>query len=534
MEIYKNKYLKYKNKYLKLLSGGSADLPPPPDLLSITISQPSDLPPLPELEFDSIKLTIENKLIDNSTIEDKLINNSIEIINTYGILNVNTILYHGTLYIDDNIFDISYSNKIWTSYNEQQSQYHMFDNKCSRYGINKKYQYPIVYKLTTLTKLNLWVLNIKYGPNKHYIYYNNKYIDINEYLNLIFKNVNKDLLDNNEKQLLETKININFTGESNKYILDFIILYNKIYNKNINGYICYNDQKEIALIKNYNFKDLFNIKISFFRSYSNNNETQQILYPNNDLNNIYDKFKKNIDRFINIISFYKITTPKHKSFDTGVVNIINTDIYNLHRLDQYKRLSNVLIYKINEIKEIIKQKNKSRNTLIESSVSTIVQPSVPHVPKVILSHSVSPTDTLIEPTNTLIEPTDTLIEPTEIINELSETNNIIIYSLNNIITNITEDIINIPEIHEYTNDIILIYNNFYTNKKKLNAIELTKRICSLLSSYIKFSSSVTYNDPLTPIKQNMMVIENPKIKIIYSNYIDYDPNKKFNDYIPLL
>lgn len=172
-------------------------------------------------------------------------------------------LYHST--INGNLTtDNLTSSYIWTSFNLQQSQYHIFDGNCGRYHndtLDYNGAWPYTYRLTANRDLTLLPLFLREG-----IYYVSNEIKSKQMLMSRFFNENGISmdLDETDKTPPEHCKEKDFTGNCNSKILTLI---NKL-NVNINlklkkmqsesdsdanliqydGYICFNDQNEIALL----------------------------------------------------------------------------------------------------------------------------------------------------------------------------------------------------------------------------------------------------------------------------------------------
>ena len=221
-------------------------------------------------------------------------------------LNSGNILYHSNV---DSEFTPQKNKFLWTSYDRQQSFLHIFNN-CGRYSEYQGSQWPYCYKMTLQRNVNLLPVFIVDG--KHYIITNSD-IKLNRLESLTHikhsKNFTKSIsrLDFYIKGNNEFGINFldiinskkttiamecepdNFTQNCNTKILLFLIELNKYLTDPYDGYICSDDQKEIAFLNPIDVFHVKNIKqfklINVFNSNSDENITINYCYSTMDFEN---------------------------------------------------------------------------------------------------------------------------------------------------------------------------------------------------------------------------------------------------------
>ncbi len=158
------------------------------------------------------------------------------------VLKSNTNLYHSNMNMD---FSLKNKEFLWTSYDINQSKYHLYDSFCARYKSQRdNILWPCLY--TLVNNRPIYLLIVKLNHDKiHIMYFDDNYITIVDFLRLL--NINEMLIDDNEL------CNNSFIRDCNYKLLKLINFINEKYNTNIDGYICDNDQNEIALLKPYDF-----------------------------------------------------------------------------------------------------------------------------------------------------------------------------------------------------------------------------------------------------------------------------------------
>lgn len=210
------------------------------------------------------------------------------------ILNSEYVLYHSTV---NSQLMLQKNKFLWTSYDRKQSYLHIFNN-CGRYEDYQGNQWPYCYKMQLQRSVRLFPVFIRDG--KHYItnssfsriesmmFFNKKILTMelydyisggNEFGNDFVESISKLTLDENCN-------NHDFMQNCNSKILVFLNELNKFLDEPYDGYICVDDQKEIAFL---NPIDVFNIDaIKQFKLVSviNNNTDEfiSINYCHSDMN----------------------------------------------------------------------------------------------------------------------------------------------------------------------------------------------------------------------------------------------------------
>jgi len=181
------------------------------------------------------------------------------------ILSSGHTLYHSTINPSLNLTDIKNESKneqfLWTSFDQEQSQLHIFNN-CDRYeSINVNGIWPYCYQLITRRDVKLLPLFIKSA--EHYLP-NRSFTDLNEMVNFMPSSATSTTTPTKKEMLMtltayvqDLEINVpmpdhchwnDFMGDCNVRILQFLVKLNELNKLDYDGYICVNDQREIALI----------------------------------------------------------------------------------------------------------------------------------------------------------------------------------------------------------------------------------------------------------------------------------------------
>lgn len=278
-------------------------------------------------------------------------------------IEINTYLFHGTMnnnfmnYMSDSV---SLKNTWFTEYRDQ-SFYHMFDGYCGRAKPNMNH-YPCVYQFITKRKLKLLNLQLIYNDllntNEHYLI---KQIQMHPNINInIFPFIgNTDKIElklfNIAKLNIINRYNTYNTGkaniirscdntiqECNNIILGMIEYINSNSDMKLDGYRCFNDQKEIALTYN----NLYNIVIS-------DNIGMYIYNPVRMLSSDLINYANTIYTGNNIMSAISFLNDYKKS-----------NLYNGHMIEQF-----LILYTISESQINI----ETRNFLILNNCLDIVK-----------------------------------------------------------------------------------------------------------------------------------------------------------------
>jgi len=405
-------------------------------------------------------------------------------------LPINTILYHGSSYIDslDTIFDKSIYDKLWTSFDKDQAKYHVFEDKCERYFEKNQfpYLYPHLYQFKTKKTFNLWILKIINNDHWIEIMDNNciKKENLINYLNNLNNDIiNKYIEDNNIK-------NIKFLKENNKHILEIIKLYNESINQEnendkINGYICHNDQCEIAFIKNDNFISYFyEIKLSFLEKIQtilNNKLIDQSLHLEKqeveqkkiqlimEVNEIIKNINEIVSNVNKIFKNYKIkylgnwivpNMYSKKNIMNKSIDIIKNDINDIKINQNIKEIWEKIKNNNNNNQEMIKEDNKNIENYIENYTKIMK----------------------------------------EIAGKISECSSLI---------------------NEPKNSIINLFK-YYTKQKQIGNRMLCFELIKTLCNYIHINNYVIYSE-------NKMQVDQ-RFTCIYTKEIDYEKGRDFNFY----
>lgn len=214
----------------------------------------------------------------------------------------NLVLYHGTAmsqFLRWIRYDLS-TKFVYFSTDEKQSEYHPLTND-DRY-FESTLDIPVVYKFQLKKNRKLRLLNIRIEKNDNDEYYH------------VFANTNDPLPIDSIISYSKGEC-INTLKECNKYILNWIEDIQKLYNlKRIDGYVCFNDQSEVALILPesnnplYPFISLIELKVfnvikteydSFEDEWSIDRDESHGSIIDDYLNKSIDERKKMIEREVN-------------------------------------------------------------------------------------------------------------------------------------------------------------------------------------------------------------------------------------------
>ena len=244
-------------------------------------------------------------------------------------------LYHGSVLE----YDLDVITYFWTSYNYKQSGLHIFDSKCARYKNNtERYNstnlWPFIDEYKAIKPLKL--LKLKFNDNDKYQIYDDiqndthKYIDIDIFI--LKYNINIELINREFISINNNKYNNcqnDFSKECNKKILIMIERINENFSKNYDGYICEDDENEIAIINpSRKIQKITQYKLISLSS-SIIPETYYVYTDQCILANTYNKF---INEYYNII-----INIINKKFDVNImpdlnfVNDINEDLLKIRK-----------------------------------------------------------------------------------------------------------------------------------------------------------------------------------------------------------
>jgi len=266
-------------------------------------------------------------------------------------------LYHGTPYFEYNLENIKH---FWTSYDYRQSGLHIFESMCNRYNkffFNDKMLWPIIDEYTP--KRDLKLLKIELLSNDSYRIYD--YIQgileskpIEEFIEQYGININ----DISYKFDDDCKKPLNLSYECNKKILLIIEDINKKYNKNYDGYICDNDEHEIALI---NPNDILTLTKRYELININSNSLNDIYIYTDDctrdtqsynifLGMYYQSIINELNSYINKFIIKKFPITGNIKFDLSNIKLnIDKTIHNIRRNNTNIDISN----QINDINNIV-------------------------------------------------------------------------------------------------------------------------------------------------------------------------------------
>jgi len=246
--------------------------------------------------------------IHNSTAEDYIFIYIFIYIYIYMTFNFNTSksLFHSTV----SAFDLSKVKYFWTSFDYNQSGLHIFDSKCERYFTNDRYRevnlWPIMFEFNSNKNLILLDLFLNKSSNQYCVKTKIDGIDNNIDLFEYFKdtlNINlNELFEGKRTTFDNTNCKNKYNKECNIKILIALDKFNETSDMKYDGYICENDQKEIALINPYDKLVKINKYVLDGLKINNNNLQKITIYDDTRNIKYYDFLKEFYKNIINIFN----------------------------------------------------------------------------------------------------------------------------------------------------------------------------------------------------------------------------------------